>query len=340
MTTQIGIIGIGYGQHVLLPVFQQQANVLALCASTQERAQAIAEKNNVPRAYGDWHDIIADDDIDVIAIATPPHLQPEIAITAAQAGKHLFLEKPLGATLEEAQNIAQAVEKAGVANVLDFEFPQIDAWQQARALLPHIGGLKHVEVVWNVETYANRNNLTSWKTQYGGGGTLYSFVSHVFYNLAWFTGQNIARLSATLTKAPSDPRTGDTVDMITAELESGAAASITVSSHAFMGSGHRWVFYGDDGTLILENTTRDYIYGFTLRYALRGDDAFRVVDLPAENADVDGRRLAAGRVAARLLTQISGGEAARPNVADGLQVQKLLTLAQRSHNKRKWVDAT
>ncbi|MEO1443340.1 MAG: Gfo/Idh/MocA family oxidoreductase, partial [Chloroflexota bacterium] len=297
MTLNAGIIGIGYGQHVLLPVFRAdpRTDVLALCASTQERAQNVADEHNVPRAYGNWRDLIADDDIDVIAIATPPHLQPEIAIATAEAGKHLLLEKPLATTLAGAQRMAAAIEAAGVANVVDFEFPEIDAWGRARDLLPQIGGLRHVEVLWNVETYANRNNLTNWKTQANGGGTLYNFVSHVFYNLGWFVGENIARISATLTKAPSDARDGDTVNMITAEFESGLAASITVSSHAFMGSGHCWMFYGDDGTLVLENTTRDYIYGFTLRYALRGDDAFREVELPAENPDVDGRRLATGR---------------------------------------------
>ncbi|MEM6529171.1 MAG: Gfo/Idh/MocA family oxidoreductase, partial [Chloroflexota bacterium] len=67
MNHTIGIIGIGYGQHVLLPVFHAhpRSDVLALCASTQERAQEVAAEHNIPRAYGNWRDLIADNDINV-----------------------------------------------------------------------------------------------------------------------------------------------------------------------------------------------------------------------------------------------------------------------------------
>lgn len=342
MAIQVGIVGIGYGQHVLLPVFQadDRCEVVALAASTQERARSVADEHSVTYAYGDWRDMIANDEIDLIAVAVPPQQQPEIAIAAAEAGKHLLLEKPLATTLPAAQRMAMAVLSAGVAHSVDMEFPEIDAWQEAQRILAAggIGALRHVELVWDVENYANRNRLVNWKTQQDGGGVLYNYMSHVFYNLEWFLGEPIAQLSALLSQAPTDTRTGDTVNIITAQMESGTAVSLTVSSHAFMGSGHRWVFYGDDGTLILENTTRDYVYGFTLRHATRADAVFREVPLPLEDASLDGRRLATGRVVDKLLRWIDGGDAAHPNIVDGVRVQRLIAHAQQSHQERRWVE--
>lgn len=342
MTLQVGIVGIGYGQHVLLPVFRAdvRSEVLALCASSQERARSVADEHGVERAYGDWREMIADPDIHIVAIATPPPLQPEIAIAAAQAGKSLFLEKPLAATLADASAMTDAIEDVHAYNVVDMEFPEIAAWQVARQILHRggVGELRHVELVWDVENYANRNRTTNWKAEFGVGGVLFSYVSHVFYNLEWFVGKRITRLSARLTKAPSDPRNGDSINVITVEFENGLVASVTVSAHAFMGSGHRWAFYGDDGTLVLENTTRDYVYGFTVQHATRADKAFQQVPLPAEDTSVDGRRLAAGRIADKLLSWMTGGEPARPSVADGLRVQQLLAAAQQSNEEACWVD--
>ncbi len=337
MTYRVGIIGIGYGQHVLLPVFQAnpRTQVVALCASTQERAAAVAAKHGVERAYGDWRELIAADDIDIVAIAVPPVHQPEIAIAAAAAGKHLFLEKPLGIDVPSAQQILNAADAKGVVTAVDFEFPQIAAWQAAYNLLTDgaIGRLRHIEVNWNVETYANRNHLTNWKTQSEGGGTLYNFGPHVFYNLEWFAQQQVHYITARLGKAPSDPREGDTVNHIAAELDDGLLASVTVSAHSYLGSGHRWAFYGDDGTLILNNPTRDYIHGFTLNMATRHDDALRPVAFPADDTTTDGRRLATGRVVEQFVAAVAGEAATYPMIADGIRVQIYLRTAQQSHQQ-------
>jgi predicted dehydrogenase len=342
MTVNIGVIGIGYGQHVLLPVFQMdpRTTVHAVCASTAERAHEVADAHGVPKAYGDWHDLIADPQIDAVAVATPPAIQPQIAIAAANAGKHLFLEKPLALSVTDAEAVVNAVTRAGVVHTMDFEFPEMHTWRKARELLTSgsVGALRHIEAAWNVETYANRHHLTNWKTS-ADGGTLYSFVSHVFYNLEWLTGGRVVRLAARLGKAPQDTRTGDTVNLLHVEMAGGLLVSITVSSHAFMGGGHRWTFYGDDGTLLLENPTRDYIHGFTLRRALRATGILQDVTTMLEDYTVDGRRLMAGRVADRFLDAISNGGNATPDAHDGLRVQRLIALAQQSDAAGQWVDA-
>jgi predicted dehydrogenase len=62
----------------------------------------------------DWRDAISRDDVDIVDVSVPGDAHPEIAIAAAEAGKHVFCEKPLANTLDEARTMLQAVEKAGV----------------------------------------------------------------------------------------------------------------------------------------------------------------------------------------------------------------------------------
>lgn len=338
MTLRVGIVGVGYGQQVLLPVLQadERVTVAGLCASSVARARQVADAHGVPGAYGDPAALIAN--VDAVAVAVPPQHQPAIALAAVAAGKPVFLEKPLATTVAEAERVVEAAQRAGVPNVIDFEFPEIPAWGVARERVLGMGPLRHVEVVWNIENYSNRARLDNWKTQREGGGALYNFVSHVFYYLPWFVQQPITAVSATLAKAPTDPRGGDTLDAITVTFADGLTGVIAVSNHAFMGSGHRVTFYGDAATLVLENTTSDYMHGFTVRYGERAvDAALRELPVPAGDTSADGRRLAAGALARRWVRWIVDGTPTGPTAADGLTVQRLIAAAQQSSAAGAWV---
>src|SRR5271167_2341818 len=97
----VGIVGIGYGQHVLAPAFaaDERCQVAAICASTADRAEVVAQRLLIPRALGDWRALVADPEIDVLAIAVPPALQAPLVLAAAAAGKAVFCEKPVAPTV-------------------------------------------------------------------------------------------------------------------------------------------------------------------------------------------------------------------------------------------------
>ncbi len=338
----IGVIGIGFGQHVHIPAFRahQDCEVTAVSASQYDRASGVASRLGVPLAFGDWREMVADPRIDAITIAVPPRLNAEIAVAALARGKAVFCEKPLAVSEEAAEEMVAAADRAGVANMVDFEFTEIEPWRQAKLILDQggIGSLRHVAVSWNVETYSNRKGLLSWKTSFEeGGGTLYLFVSHVFYYLEWFLGR-IARLSASMFKAPSDRRTADTVAMLCAECSSGVVASLSISSHAFLGYGHRVEFFGDEGTLVLENPTHDYVSGFRLLHGTRAGNRLEVVSQVQEQASpLDGRIPAVARLVERFVHWIRVSESCSPNFRDGLRVQRLLGAARKSHELKSWV---
>src|SRR5262249_48364819 len=163
-----------------------RCSVVGICASSLQRARAVAERLDIPKAYGDWREVIADPHIDALSIALPAHLQPEIVIAAAAAGKHVFCEKPAATDLHQAQNMLVAVNQAGVVHAIDFIFPEITAWQKTSAILAtnQLGKLRHVGLSWQVETYAYRAKTDSWKVRCAqGGGTLNNFASHSLYYL-------------------------------------------------------------------------------------------------------------------------------------------------------------
>ena len=114
---RIGLVGFGFmGKTHLhsvreLPFFYDAeaagftAEVVAVCASTEDRARAAAEAFGIPRAYPDAAALIADPDIDVIDICTPNPLHFEVARDAILAGKHVLCEKPLTVTVAEAETL-------------------------------------------------------------------------------------------------------------------------------------------------------------------------------------------------------------------------------------------
>ena len=341
---RIGVIGIGFGQRAHVPAFSATAGceVVTLCASSHERAAKVAAQLRVPAATGDWHELVADPDIDALAIATPPALQTTIAAAALRSGKAVFCEKPLATTTGEAESLVELARQFGAANMLDFELPEIAAWRRAKAVLDDggIGRLRHIAVNWYVETYASRMGLDSWKNDPArGGGTLNGFVSHVFHYVEWFAGE-IDSVSAQLSGSPEQGPAGDALVVAVLRLASGVPVAVTVSTNAFLGSGHRVAFYGDDGTLVLENATADYATGFRLYMGTRDIGALEELEVAVSGtaqAVSDGRVPLVASLASRFVEWVRHGVPARPDFADGLRVQRLIAAAQRSNDVGGWV---
>lgn len=343
---RIGIVGVNYGRTVLLPAFRldPRCEVAALAGSNEARAREHAQAANVAKAYGDWKALIADKDIDAVAIATVPSLQTEIALAALKAGKPVFAEKPMASTLIEARAMRDAAEASGLPTGIDFNFHQIMAWQKAKAMLDGgaIGPLRHVTVHWHVENYSIQNRMRNWKTlRDDGGGVLGNFISHCFHYLEWFAGP-LSGLQAGVGGLPGDNELDTTVAMAL-QYASGPIVSLSMSCASFRGPGHRIEFYGENGTLVLENRTADYMRGFVLSHASRPDEMTAIaVDDPADAGQPDGRIAPAARLTARFLDCLADAPRYKPNAAPdfaaGYRVQQLIDAAQRSNREGRFID--
>lgn len=329
---RIGVVGIGFGQQVHVPAFRQDSRctVTAIGAHTQARAEDVARLMNIPVAYGDWTALVRSSEVDVVSIATPPVVQMEIARAALASGKHVFCEKPIAISVEAASQLVQAAQMSGQAHMVDFEFPDIDEWIQAKEILSSgtLGTLRHLSITWNVETYANRTKSSSWKTRTAeGGGALHSCVSHCFYYLEWMLGP-IRKITCSLHHMPGRESDSDSLAVLILEMESGLPVQITMCTHAFRGNGHRLEFFGEEGSLRLDNPTSDYVNGFEIWLATRSAPVFtRIPSLAARNESDDGRVVVVGKLVKRFVSAIFNGTEVRPNLRDGLRVQILLQSA-------------
>jgi len=117
-----GVIGAGlFGEnHALVYSRLPGVELVAVCDQNEACARGVAERYGARTYYTDYLQLLAEPDISAVSIATPDFAHSEIALAAAQAGKHILCEKPLATTFEEAQSIVDAAARAGVKLMVDF----------------------------------------------------------------------------------------------------------------------------------------------------------------------------------------------------------------------------
>jgi myo-inositol 2-dehydrogenase / D-chiro-inositol 1-dehydrogenase len=114
---KIGIIGSRFQADCIagaVKMMPDEGELVAVASPTQGNAAAFAKRHGVPRAYGDYRELLRDPDVEMISITAPNRLHAQIAVDAANAGKHVVCEKPLCMTLEEADAMIEACARAGV----------------------------------------------------------------------------------------------------------------------------------------------------------------------------------------------------------------------------------
>jgi scyllo-inositol 2-dehydrogenase (NAD+) len=113
----IGVLGLGRLGRVYASNLAHRvpgARLAAVADKHAEVAEAFAKEFDVPRWYGDHHDVLADKQVDAVAVLTPTSTHKEVVIGAAESGKAIFCEKPIAMSVEDAREMLTAVEKAGV----------------------------------------------------------------------------------------------------------------------------------------------------------------------------------------------------------------------------------
>ncbi|WP_370619163.1 Gfo/Idh/MocA family protein [Mumia sp. Pv 4-285] len=149
--------------------------------------------------YTDWHDLLDRDDVDVVSVTGPNYVHAEIGVAVAEAGKHLWIEKPVGRSAAETRAVAAAVQAAGVQSAVGFNYRNAPAVERARELVGsgRLGTVTHVDVRFCSDYAAHPQGALSWRFQnaYAGSGVLGDLVSHAA-DLARYVVGEIAELVA------------------------------------------------------------------------------------------------------------------------------------------------
>lgn len=349
MSFRIGIVGAGFGSQVHVPAFRAAGGeVVAIAASTEEKAQAIASSHDIPSAYGDWRALVSAPDIDVVSIATPPWLHADIVQEALKHGKHVLCEKPFCMTAAEGAACVDVAQASSLRTAINFEFREIPAFQSVHNMYREgfFGELRHVHVRWITGGWCGSDRPWSWQCDASrGGGVLGALGVHVFDYLAWMFGPIVSVSAALHTGVPKRPLREGGEREVTAEdnahvllrFENGAIATVTVSQVAAQGTGHWLEVHGSKGSATAGSPmVSDYGKGFSCSATSRSDGQTFTPDLPVSPADAhsDGRIGLMESLAAKFVQ----GEGDLPSFVDGLRSQLVRFAALQSQKEARWVD--
>jgi predicted dehydrogenase len=206
----IGLLGVGWMGEVHstsyrrvpihFPECEGRARLVVAADEVAERADAAAGRLGYERATTDWREVIADPEVEAVSICAPNSMHREMAVAAAEAGKHFWGEKPLGALPEDTLEIERAAERAGVRTIVGLNYRNPPAVQHAKALLAEgaLGEPNHFRMQFLASYSANPRGALSWRfsRELSGHGILSDLGSHAV-DLAQFLLGPIVRVSGT-----------------------------------------------------------------------------------------------------------------------------------------------
>jgi predicted dehydrogenase len=170
-----------------------------------DAAAAAADRWGWAASATDWREVIARDDIDLVDIVTPGDSHAEIAIAALEAGKHVLCEKPLANTVDEAEAMAAAAEKAfarGVVAMVGFTYRRVPAVGLAKQLVAagKIGRIQQVRAAYLQDWLADPESPLTWRLDksLAGSGSLGDIGAHAIDLSEHVTGMRLASVSGTL----------------------------------------------------------------------------------------------------------------------------------------------
>lgn len=147
----------------------QRGEVVAVASRDASRARQYASEHGIPRSFGDYESLLASPDVDAVYIPLPNHLHKEWTIKAAEAGKHVLCEKPLGLDAAQAEEMVAACHAAGVTLAEAFQWRHHPHAERTRELLRDgaIGDLRLIEAGFTFPL--GRDGDVRWDPAKGGG---------------------------------------------------------------------------------------------------------------------------------------------------------------------------
>ncbi|MET8811139.1 Gfo/Idh/MocA family oxidoreductase [Streptomyces sp. NPDC004549] len=205
----IAVIGFGWMGRVHTQAYSRvrhhfpqlplRPELVTVAEDVPGRAEEAAERYGFSTATRDWRDVAADPRVRAVSITAPNFLHREIGVAMAEAGKHVWVEKPVGLSGEDARAVADAVAKAGVQSAVGFNYRCAPAVETARDLIAagELGAVTHVRVRLFSDYAAHPDGALTWRYERarGGSGVLGDLASHGA-DLARFLVGDIASLAA------------------------------------------------------------------------------------------------------------------------------------------------
>ncbi|MFD2215632.1 Gfo/Idh/MocA family protein [Metabacillus endolithicus] len=342
----------------------------AICGRNEEAVKEAANKMGWLSYETDWKKLIARDDIDLIDIVTPNNAHTEIAIAAAEAGKHVFCEKPLAMTLEQSIRMLKAVEENGVIHMVNYNYRFAPATQFAKKIIEdgRLGKIYHIRATYLQDWIMDPNFPLVWRLDKDvcGSGSHGDLAAHIIDMARFLVGEfkEVSGLMETFIKErpvveSSSGLSGkassnkleevkvDDASVFIAKFENGAIG--TFEATRFAGgnkNGNRFEINGEKGSIRWdgENMNNLQVYFHDDEPGIQG---FRTINCTEEThpfagaywpvAHIIGYEHTFINLLVELLNGIDKGYNPSPNFIDGVKNQAILEAVEQSARTKQWV---
>ena len=252
----VGIIGAGrIGQvHAKSITYHiPQAKIVAISDIYYEGAEKVAESLGIPNAYEDYHEILNNPEIDAVLICSSTDTHADIAVAAAEAGKHIFCEKPVDLTVTKIKKVIAAVEKAGVKLQIGFNRRYDHNFAEIKRLA-NDGKLGKLQTIKITSRDPEPPSIDYVKVS---GGIFLDMTVHDF-DMARFIGGEVeevyANAAVTVDEAIGEAGDVDTA-LIALKFKNGAIGVIDNCRKACYGYDQRLEVFGTGGQASAANDT-------------------------------------------------------------------------------------
>ncbi|PAE28762.1 Gfo/Idh/MocA family protein [Oceanobacillus profundus] len=343
----------------------------AIAGRNESAVKEAAEKMGWESYETDWRRLVERDDIDVIDIVTPNHTHAEIAIAAAEAGKHIITEKPLALTLEEAHQMYEAVQKNGVTHMICHNYRFAPAVQFTKKLIEagRLGRIYHFRANYLQDFIMDPQFPLVWrlKKEVSGTGALGDIGAHSIDLARFLVGEfkevvsimetfikerPMGEMSSGLQAKSNNSTLGEvTVDdaaLFLAKFENGALG--TFEATRFAGGNrnkNKFEINGEKGSVRwdMENMNNLEVYFANDEPGLQG---FRLINCTEEIHPYAGAYWPSGHIIGyehtfihlvhEFLNGIANNYQPEPNFKDGLKNQQVLKAVEESAELKQWVN--
>ena len=368
----IGVIGCGFMGRTHSNAFGKVNNFFDLpyrpvlktiCARSGDRASSFAAKWGYESAETDWRRLVESRDIDLVDIASPNDTHAEIAIAAAKAGKMVMCEKPLGRTPAESEAMVAAVEAAGVANMVWYNYRRVPAVMLAKQLIDEgrLGKIFHYRTVflqdWTISSDLPQGGEGLWRldASVSGSGVTGDLLAHNIDTAMWLNGSidEVTAMTETYIKSRKHTLTGkdepvriDDACAFLARFQNGSLATFEATRYA---RGHKALYTleinGENASVIWDLHDLHRLQYFDHRDPghIRGWRSIHVTDSDQpymKNWWVPGLQIGYEHTfihqVADFLSGLGEGKAAAPTFREGLLTDYVTDAVLQSAASRSW----
>ncbi|BAB04429.1 Gfo/Idh/MocA family oxidoreductase [Halalkalibacterium halodurans] len=362
-----------------LPMFfpdHLRPEMKVICGRNPEGVAQAASQYGWEEYTTNWKDLIRRDDIDLIDINAPSDVHKEITLAAAQAGKHIFCEKPLALTLQDSRHMLEAVEAAGVKHMVGFNYRFTPAVLLAKKLIAEgrLGDIYHFRAWFLQDWIVAPDFPLVWRLQkdIAGSGAHGDLGAHLIDMAHFLIGDitEVIGMNETFIKerplptemtglsgrgsndhtVPKGPVTVDDATLFMARFANGALGSFEATRFA---TGHRstnsFEINGSKGSVIFDferlnelqvyfTDDQDDVQGFRRVLATDGAHAYSDRWWPAGHTI--GYEHTFIHEIAELMESLQEGRQPVPNFKDGVKCQQVLEAVDLSIAKREWIQVS